>query len=154
MNTNTQRLFYSTACPTIVTRAQCNLRAPSGTADTLSRPVPTAVIHHGESETSCTTQAECCTIVRAYQNYHMDDNGWIDIGFNFLVGEDGSVYEGRGWASVGAHAAGCNTKSIGICYIGDFTSKPICTVYLHDTYSYLNLNVSRLPQITLILNCF
>lgn len=43
-------------------------------------------------------------------------SGWDDIGYNFIVGEDGNVYEGRGWDIVGAHA-GVNTynqQSLGI----------------------------------------
>jgi N-acetylmuramoyl-L-alanine amidase len=51
----------------------------------------------------------------------MDTNGWDDIGFNFVVGEDGNVYEGRGWNAVGSHAVPYNGNSIGICVIGDFT---------------------------------
>ena len=39
--------------------------------------------------------------------------GWSDIGYNFVVGEDGNVYEGRGWNSVGAHTYGYNNRSIG-----------------------------------------
>lgn len=35
------------------------------------------------------------------QNYHMDTKGWADIGYNFLVGEDGLAYEGRGWDRLG-----------------------------------------------------
>lgn len=43
----------------------------------------------------------------------MDVNGWSDIGYNFVVGEDGLVYEGRGWSTVGAHAPNFNSNSIG-----------------------------------------
>jgi hypothetical protein len=25
----------------------------------------------------------------------MDSNGWADIGYNFIVGEDGNIYEGQ-----------------------------------------------------------
>lgn len=39
------------------------------------------------------------------------------------MGGEGSVYEGRGWESVGAHAVSYNVKSIGICMIGDFVGK-------------------------------
>ncbi|KAF6779908.1 hypothetical protein AHF37_00527 [Paragonimus kellicotti] len=38
-----------------------------------------------------------------------------------LVGNDGKVYEGRGWGVVGAHARGVNSRSVGIAFIGDFT---------------------------------
>jgi peptidoglycan recognition protein len=37
-------------------------------------------------------------------NYNNLIQGWSDIGYNFIVGEDGNVYEGRGWTKVGAHA--------------------------------------------------
>jgi hypothetical protein len=39
--------------------------------------------------------------------------GWADIGYNFLVGEDGNIYTGRDWTNVGAHTVGYNSKSIG-----------------------------------------
>jgi N-acetylmuramoyl-L-alanine amidase len=93
-----------------------------------------AVIHHGGSNAFCTTQAACINIVRSYQNFHMNTNGWLDIGYNFVVGEDGNIYEGRGWANVGAHATNFNSRGIGICVIGDFTSESFCTVYQRDTH--------------------
>ena len=43
----------------------------------------------------------------------MKDKGWNDIGYTFLVGEDGNVYEGRGWDIVGAHCPWYNFRSIG-----------------------------------------
>lgn len=52
----------------------------------------------------------------------MDGNGWADIGYNFIVGEDGRVYEGRGWGRTGAHAPGFNSQSVGIAFFGTFTN--------------------------------
>jgi hypothetical protein len=43
----------------------------------------------------------------------MDTNGWADIGYSFGVGEDGRIYEGRGWDRVGAHTSGYNSNGIG-----------------------------------------
>jgi N-acetylmuramoyl-L-alanine amidase len=60
----------------------------------------------------------------------MDDLGYDDIGFNFVIGEDGNVYEGRGWDAVGAHTASYNTISIGICIIGDFTGVSVAQYYV------------------------
>ena len=39
--------------------------------------------------------------------------GWWDVGYSFMVGEDGNVYEGRGWDQVGAHTYGYNTVGLG-----------------------------------------
>ncbi|WP_184077263.1 peptidoglycan recognition protein family protein [Nocardiopsis mwathae] len=55
---------------------------------------------------------------RQIQNFHMDSNGWADIGYNFLVDRSGVVYEGRGWNVAGAHAAPRNVQGIGVCFIG------------------------------------
>lgn len=43
--------------------------------------------------------------------------------YSFLVGGDGKIYEGAGLYKVGAHTRGYNTKSIGLAFIGDFSSK-------------------------------
>ena len=51
------------------------------------------------------------------------DRGWNDIGYNFLVGDDGNAYEGRGWYVQGAHAQSYNNDAIGIVVMGDFTNQ-------------------------------
>ncbi|CAF1614748.1 unnamed protein product [Rotaria magnacalcarata] len=43
----------------------------------------------------------------------------------FLVGENGKVYEGRGWNRQAAHSPGWNDDAFGICIMGDFrTASP------------------------------
>lgn len=59
--------------------------------------------------------------MRQIQAYHMHDRGWCDIGYHFLVGQDGRVYEGRPENRVGAHVAGANVNNNGISFIGDFS---------------------------------
>lgn len=61
--------------------------------------------------------------VRQIQNYHINNNGWCDIGYHFLIGQDGKVYQGRVENIVGAHAGGANTNNVGISFIGTFTSR-------------------------------
>ena len=39
---------------------------------------------------------------------------WSDIGYNFIVGEDGNVYEGRGWGIRGAHAGTSSLNEISL----------------------------------------
>ena len=43
----------------------------------------------------------------------MDDQGWNDIGYSFLIGGDGLMYEGRGWNIQGAHTLNYNTVGYG-----------------------------------------
>lgn len=47
-------------------------------------------------------------------------NGWTCIGYHFYVRKDGSIYRGRQEDTVGAHAYGTNSTSIGICAEGNF----------------------------------
>jgi hypothetical protein len=58
--------------------------------------------------------------VRGIQQYHMGSRGWCDVGYHFLVGVDGSIYEGRPLQLLGAHVGGNNTGNIGISFIGCF----------------------------------
>jgi N-acetylmuramoyl-L-alanine amidase len=44
--------------------------------------------------------------------------GWNDIGYHFVVRRNGIVEDGRPVRLSGAHAAGHNTDSIGICLVG------------------------------------
>jgi len=80
------------------------------------------IIHHGASPDSYTDGA---AVVRSYWNYHVNSNGWSDIGYNYLFDKDGNMYQGRYNPNLptsdvkGAHAGNCNAKSIGLNFIGN-----------------------------------
>ncbi|KAH8418234.1 hypothetical protein KR222_006313, partial [Zaprionus bogoriensis] len=46
----------------------------------------------------CVTQAQCVFRVRFLQTLHLESELKHDINYNFVVGGDGNVYVGRGWA--------------------------------------------------------
>lgn len=119
--TDQTQIYNDTGCLKIVTRSEWGARKPKDREPLPYTPTPYVVVHHGGIRKYCYDQKACSAIVRSYQDLHMDDRGWFDIGYNFVIGEDGNAYEGRGWNSVGAHAPGYNTQSIGICVIGDFS---------------------------------
>ncbi len=79
------------------------------------------IIHHGASPYSYTDGA---TVVRSYWNYHVNSNGWDDIGYNYLFDKNGNMFQGRHNPNLpttdvkGAHAGNCNSKSIGLNFIG------------------------------------
>jgi hypothetical protein len=58
--------------------------------------------------------------VRGIQAFHMNSRGWCDVGYHFLVGIDGTIYEGRPLHLLGAHVAGNNSGNIGISFVGCF----------------------------------
>lgn len=46
--------------------------------------------------------------------------GWGGIGYHFYVRQDGKIYQGRPIDKIGAHSAGSNYNSVGICFEGNF----------------------------------
>tara|TARA_R110000803_G_scaffold201303_2_gene266032 strand:+ start:351 stop:794 length:444 start_codon:yes stop_codon:yes gene_type:complete len=52
--------------------------------------------------------------------------GWLDIGYHFVIKRGGLIELGRPMEAVGAHAKGYNDKSVAICMIGgiDKDKKP------------------------------
>uniref|UniRef100_A0A8C8CGE7 Peptidoglycan recognition protein 5 n=1 Tax=Oncorhynchus tshawytscha TaxID=74940 RepID=A0A8C8CGE7_ONCTS len=57
------------------------------------------------------------------QRMHMQDRNFDDIGYNFLIGGDCTVYEGRGWGVVGTHTKGNNHNSLAIAFMGNFNNE-------------------------------
>ena len=84
-----------------------------------------AIVHHtaGRNDYS---RSEAAAIVKGIQLFHVQGNGWNDIGYNFLVDRFGTIYEGRYGGIdrnvIGAHALGFNTGSVGIALLGTYGS--------------------------------
>ena len=60
--------------------------------------------------------------VETIRDWHVNGNGWSDIGYHYIIKLDGTIQEGRKENRIGAHAKGNNRHSIGICYIGGLDS--------------------------------
>jgi N-acetylmuramoyl-L-alanine amidase-like protein/type IX secretion system substrate protein/Big-like domain-containing protein len=88
-------------------------------------PVTHLIIHHSAAHTVATDYA---AVVRTYWNWHVNGNGWDDIGYNWLVDPNGVLYKGRAWKSetqenvLGAHNSSKNSGTTGICFIGNYVS--------------------------------
>ncbi|XP_048005475.1 peptidoglycan-recognition protein LE-like isoform X4 [Leguminivora glycinivorella] len=106
----------------IVSRMEWLAQPATGPLDKLRLPAPWVIISHTATN-FCYNQSSCVYNVRLVQEYHIGSRGWYDIGYNFLVGGDGSAYYGRGWDHVGAHTLGYNKYSIGIAFIGTFSQE-------------------------------
>ncbi len=110
--------------PEIVTRAQWGANEKIVRAKPLiAKTLKLAIVHHTVSLNTY-TPAEAAAIVRGIETYHVQGNGWNDIGYNFLVDRYGTIYEGRAGGItnnvIGAHSEGFNTGTVGISLIGNF----------------------------------
>lgn len=49
--------------------------------------------------------------------------GWLDVGYHFIIKRDGTVEEGRPVNVVGSHVKDWNSKSVGVCLVGGINAK-------------------------------
>lgn len=82
------------------------------------------ILHHAEAST-CTPED--------INRWHKA-NGWSGAGYHFLVRKDGAVYSLRPEWALGAHAAGNNYDSLGICFEG---------AYMRETMGQTQIDAGR-----------
>lgn len=106
-------------------------------------------VHHTATQND---DPDPAATVRAIYRYHAVDRGWGDIGYQYLIDEQGRTYEGRwsGSASsscvteggdgrdfahettadearmvTAAHTGGYNSGNLGVALLGEFTTHPV-----------------------------
>lgn len=110
----------------VVTRKEWGARKPRATNPNAPRTKnSTLFIHYsvspGDNFVSFSQQIQA---VRNIQNYHMDGNGWDDIGYSYIItqgkGIPPRVFRGRGFKHAQAAQQGWNTTGDGsVCVIAD-----------------------------------
>lgn len=85
-----------------------------------TRPIDKLIIH------CAATNPKQDIGVKEIRDWHVNGNKWSDIGYHYVIRRDGTVETGRPINLIGAHVAGHNTGSIGICLVGgvDMSGKP------------------------------
>jgi hypothetical protein len=84
-------------------------------------PVTQFFVHH-TVDSNYASAVDGASLVRAIWQYHTYTLGWGDIGYNYLVDENGNVYQGRAHGDNidGGHVYGYNSGSMGVALIGCF----------------------------------
>jgi N-acetylmuramoyl-L-alanine amidase/Secretion system C-terminal sorting domain len=132
-NEMTNKQLQPLACPcpipTYITRTQWNCPQGQGQVSGVgtSAAVTHLIVHHSDGPNTSTNWN---ATVLSIWNYHVGTNGWSDIGYNWLITPDGTLYEGRGSNSLddnvtGAHFCGTNGSTMGVCMVGTYTSADI-----------------------------
>ncbi|MGZ4804888.1 MAG: N-acetylmuramoyl-L-alanine amidase [Ilumatobacteraceae bacterium] len=83
------------------------------------------LVHHTASPNSYTSAV---SLIQATYSFHTSSaKGWPDVCYEFFVGRDGDVWEGRAGAMAGPVIADATGGSQGfaqlVCMLGDFTSQ-------------------------------
>ena len=91
--------------------------------DPMQRP-SRVTIHHSAMYFRDTRPRAAAAQIGRIQREHMQNRGYGDIGYHFLIDPSGRVWEGRELRYQGAHASGDNNiGNIGICLLGNFIQR-------------------------------
>ncbi|XP_012998576.1 peptidoglycan recognition protein 4 [Cavia porcellus] len=113
-----QKTILKKACPSIVPRSAWGARVTH--CRKMILPAKYVIILHTGGRT-CSSANECRLLVQDLQSLFMDKHKKCDIGYNFLVGQDGGVYEGVGWNVQGCSTPGYSDIALGIVFMGTFS---------------------------------
>ncbi len=101
-----------------------------GTPVPLNQPHYEKKTLHHTAGFSAVTLAEGLEQVRRIQDFHQNGRGWSDIGYHFLMDQEGRLYQGRPFLNEsipfdegpplvrGAHVGGNNTGNVGVSLMG------------------------------------
>ncbi len=69
--------------------------------------------------------------LRTTQAYMMDSGSYCDLAYQFMMGFDGSLYEGRPYGYYSGATGGNNDGNAAACFLGCYHPEPACSV-AHD----------------------
>jgi N-acetyl-anhydromuramyl-L-alanine amidase AmpD len=78
----------------------------------MAREINAIVVHGSWTKPGLNVDAD------EIRKWHVEGNGWSDIGYHFVIRRDGVVEDGRPVNTPGAHVADHNKDTIGICLVG------------------------------------
>ena len=112
--------------PDIKTRADWGANENWRSGTPTEREVKHGVLHHTATKNDYTREEAPQQIRNMYHWHTVGNNGWNDLGYNFVIDRFGTIWEGR-YGGVekgiqGAHAGGWNSGSFGVALMGNFNS--------------------------------
>lgn len=76
------------------------------------RPIDSIIVH------STATPPNLDVGVGWIRKLHIEQNGWSDIGYHYVIKRNGLIQKGRPIEIPGAHVKGMNANTIGVVYVG------------------------------------
>ncbi len=111
----------------LLTRADWGAEPADGWP-TAHAPLQAIVVHHTGTRND---DPDPLAMLRRVQSFHAHERGWGDIGYSFVVLEDGRIAEGRTGSTrapaplgvVAGHAYGHNPGTLGVAVAGRFLDR-------------------------------
>lgn len=108
--------------PRITPRHAWTNRRVGNNADPM-RGIRRITLHHTGEHLSSSGLSDR-EVIQRIERYHVEQLGWAAIGYHYLIGHDGAVFEGRPLDWQGAHCGGANNRhNIGVTVIGHFDQR-------------------------------
>ena len=83
-------------------------------------PIRRITLHHTGEHLSSSDISDP-ELIRRIEHHHRENLGWAAIGYHYLIGKDGTIFEGRPPHLQGAHCGGdANRNNLGITLIGEY----------------------------------
>ena len=87
---------------------------------TARHPVTEIILHCADTRPEWMAGHPLLEKVAEIRRWHVQQRGWRDIGYHWIVDRDGAVALGRRETEIGAHVEGHNRGTIGICLLGGY----------------------------------
>lgn len=86
-------------------------------------PVTEIILHCADTRPEWMAGRPIAEKVAEIRRWHVQQRGWRDIGYHWVVDRDGTVAPGRAETEIGAHVEGHNAGTIGVCLLGGYGAK-------------------------------
>ncbi len=86
-------------------------------------PVTEIILHCADTHPDWMAGRPLSEKVAEIRRWHVQERGWRDIGYHWVIDRDGAVAPGRPETEIGAHVEGHNRGTIGICLLGGYGAK-------------------------------
>jgi hypothetical protein len=86
-------------------------------------PVTEIILHCADTRPEWMVGRPVAEKVAEIRRWHVEQRGWRDIGYHWVIDRDGAVAPGRAETEIGAHVEGHNAGTIGICLLGGYGAK-------------------------------
>ncbi|XP_067004076.2 peptidoglycan-recognition protein 3 [Anabrus simplex] len=92
---------------------------------------PVSLVGVGDtSGKTCYNSTECISLLEEMEQLHINGLHEPQIGWNFLIGGDGIVYEGRGWDLASFFQASRKKSFLGVCFLGNYNNSELLPTQL------------------------